>query len=68
MIPIVPKLGLAIPEIVLAVSAMALMMVGAFRRAAGRPRVTNDEEKPMVWRHGRDLPRALSLPLTGGSR
>jgi NADH-quinone oxidoreductase subunit N len=33
MIPIVPKLGLAIPEIVLAVSAMALMMVGAFRRA-----------------------------------
>jgi NADH-quinone oxidoreductase subunit N len=29
----IPKLGLAVPEIILAVSAMALMMVGTFRRA-----------------------------------
>jgi len=33
VIPILPKPILALPEIILAVTAMALMMVGAFRRA-----------------------------------
>lgn len=32
MIPILPKPILALPEIILAVTAMTLMMVGAFRR------------------------------------
>ena len=33
MIPLLPKASLALPEIILAVMAMTMMMVGAFRRA-----------------------------------
>ncbi|MCC7046584.1 MAG: NADH-quinone oxidoreductase subunit N, partial [Alphaproteobacteria bacterium] len=41
MIPLLPKANLALPEIILAVSAMALMMVGAFRR--------NDATRTCAW-------------------